>query len=75
MELDEFLDGGFEAAGAGAVASEDDSSSMDGDLALEAGEAPALEPDAEMPDAQAAGFEGVIMCAIPFSHVQGLFQA
>lgn len=65
MDLDEFLDGGFEAAGleAEAVGSEDDSSSMDGDLALEAGDAPALEPNVEMPDAQAAGSEGVdVIC-------------
>ena len=74
MELDEFLDGGFQAAGleAEAVDSEDDSSSMDGDLALEAGDAPALEPNVEMPDAQAAGSEGLSICAMFLPALQGL---
>ncbi|KAK9822072.1 hypothetical protein WJX74_004970 [Apatococcus lobatus] len=56
MELDEFLDGGFEAAGAEASGSEDNSS-MDGDLALDAGDGLHLEPTPEMTDAQAAGSE------------------
>ena len=59
MELDEFLDGGFEAAGAEATGSEDDSSDMDGDLALEAGDGQVLEPNHEMPGASAVGPEGV----------------
>ena len=52
MDLDEFLDGGFEAAGADLSSSEDDSGSMDDDAALDIGVAEALEPALDAPGPQ-----------------------